>query len=211
MNRNLRGMLVGGAVIAGMSLTSFPATAFQPGESTTAKEMGNRWGNKCAGSASCCSSQRNNETACKGTPSPLAKNCEDAEKICRTMTAEVPPSPKDMGKKWSEKCIPNGPIGCCSKQRNDETACKGTGSPLVKNCEDAEKICQTMFEEAKRAEDEKRKKAVQQATLPSPSQAVQNLKTQREQDLKNTEEEYNKAMDALRPAKSKREVGEWEQ
>ena len=66
-------------------------------------------------------------------------------------------------------------------------------------------------EEAKRAEDEKRKKAVQQATLPSPSQAVQNLKTQWEQDLNNTEEEYNKAMDALRHAKNKREAGEWEQ
>ena len=226
MKRSLRAMLVGGAVIAGMSLIAFPAIAFQePAGSTTARDMGHRWGSKCAtGNASlCCSSQRKDEKTCKGlekerTGSPLLKDCEDAEKICRSMVqsaAEVKDlSPKEMGTKWGAKCTPVvwPPIrvpfigccrGCCSKQRNDEAACKGAGS--LKTCDDAEKVCQTTVDAAEQAH------AVQNAHLPSPSQAAEkivgqeretaeqhpeNLKKQQEKDLEKAEEEYNRIMDA---------------
>ena len=241
MKRNFRAMLVGGAVIAGMSLIAFPAIAFQePAGSTPARDMGHRWGSKCAptGNASlCCSSQRKDEKTCKGlekerTGSPLLRDCEDAEKICRSMVqsaAEVKAlSPKEMGAKWGAKCTPVvwPPIkvpfigccrGCCSKQRNDEAACKGAGS--LKTCDDAEKVCQTTVDAAEQAH------AVQNAHLPSPSQAAEkivgqereraeqhpeNLKKQQEKDLEKAEDEYNRIMDAPRPT-NKRAADEWKQ
>ncbi len=78
------------------------------------------------------------------------------------------PLAREMGKKWGDRCAPSGhATTCCYTQRNGESACKGlekerTGSPVVRNCDDAEKICQTMVRsaaEAKKAEDEKKKKA----------------------------------------------------
>jgi hypothetical protein len=62
MKRNLRGMLVSGAVIAGMSLIVFPVAA----ETPLSKETGRKWGEKCmpTGNAiQCCNAQRNGETA----------------------------------------------------------------------------------------------------------------------------------------------------
>ena len=50
MNRNSCGMLIGGAALAGISLLSFPAAAESP------KDMGGKWGGKCAtsGRAAAC-------------------------------------------------------------------------------------------------------------------------------------------------------------
>lgn len=85
MNRNLRRMLVGGAVIAGMSLTVLPATA----ETPLSKEAGRKWGEKCISTGNaiqCCNAQRNGETACKvADHSPIRSDCEAAEKVCQAM------------------------------------------------------------------------------------------------------------------------------
>jgi hypothetical protein len=57
---------------------------------------------------------------------------------------------KEMGKKWGDKCIPTGhSVSCCTTERGAETACKGlekepAGSPVVRNCDDGVKICETM-------------------------------------------------------------------
>ena len=83
MNGKLRGMLVSGAAIAGLSLIVFSAVAEVP----LSKEAGRKWGEKCAFSgnaAQCCSAQRSSETLCKGLEhSPARKDCEDAEKVCQ--------------------------------------------------------------------------------------------------------------------------------
>jgi hypothetical protein len=64
-----------------------------------------------------------------------------------------PPAPEPllltMGKKWGDKCLPNGDGGamstCCSRQRRAEAACRGVqlGAPPTP-CDNAEKICQGM-------------------------------------------------------------------
>ena len=80
-----------------------------------------------------------------------------------TVAAETPLS-KETGRKWGEKCIPTGnAVQCCNTQRNGETACKVLEhSPIRRDCEDAEKVCQAIVrsaEEAKKSEEEKKKKA----------------------------------------------------
>jgi hypothetical protein len=82
MNANLCGVLVRGAVIAGMSLFMFSAAADVP----LSKETGRKWGEKCAssGTKQCCSTQRSNEPACKGLEhSSARRDCEEAEKVCQ--------------------------------------------------------------------------------------------------------------------------------
>jgi hypothetical protein len=82
MNGSLRGVLLKGAVIAGMSFFMFSAAAEVP----LSKESGRKWGEKCAssGAMQCCSAQRSNEPACKGLEhSPARRDCEDAEKVCQ--------------------------------------------------------------------------------------------------------------------------------
>jgi hypothetical protein len=143
MKRNLLGILVSGAAIAGLSLIVVPAAA---------------------------------ET-------PLAK---------------------EMGKKWGDKCAPiEHAVTCCYAQRNGETACKNlererTGSPVVRNCDDAEKICQSMV----RSAEEAKKKPPQQVTLPTARQAADNWQKQLEQ----AEDDYIVAMDAAKNAKTKPEI-----
>jgi hypothetical protein len=157
MKRNLRGMLVSGAVIAGISLIVFPAVA---------------------------------ET-------PLLK---------------------ETGRKWGEKCIPTGnAIQCCNTQRNGEPACKVVEhSPIRRDCEDAEKVCQAIVrsaEEAKKAEEEKKKKAedakkaeekktVQQGLprLPSPADL--------EKEIDNIKSDVAKIDEQLSKVVSKEEVEE---
>ena len=64
-------------------------------------------------------------------------------------TAQSPLS-KAMGKKWGDKCIPTGHgVSCCTTEMGAETACQGlekerAGSPVVRNCSDGVKICETM-------------------------------------------------------------------
>jgi hypothetical protein len=141
---------------------------------------------------------------------------------------------KEMGKKWGDKCAPTGrATTCCNTQRNEETACKGLekermGSTVVRNCDDAEKICQVTVrsaEEAKKAEEEKKKKAEdakkaeekkaapqgsgsstngqpQLTTLPSARQFADGWKKQLEQ----LEDEYPNALDAAKNGKTKPEI-----
>jgi hypothetical protein len=105
MNVNLRGMLVSGAVIAGMSLIVFSAAAEVP----LSKEAGRKWGEKCAPSGNamqCCSAQRSSETACKGLEhSPARRDCEDAEKVCQGIvrSAEEARKAEEEKKKKAEE------------------------------------------------------------------------------------------------------------
>jgi hypothetical protein len=105
MKRNLRGMLVRGAVIAGMSLIAFPAAAEIP----LSKETGRKWGEKCipTGNATqCCNAQRNGETACKVVEhSPIRRDCEDAEKVCQAIvrSAEEAKKTEEEKKKKAEE------------------------------------------------------------------------------------------------------------
>ena len=106
MNRNSCGMLIGGAVIAGISLLFFPAAAESP------KDMGGKWGGKCATSgraAACCKEQRSADTACKNLEkekagSSAVKNCEEAEKVCEAAvrSAEEAKKAEDEKKKKAE-------------------------------------------------------------------------------------------------------------
>lgn len=101
----------------------------------------------------------NNGDDCKklgGTveTSPTTKGCDVVFPNYAGSVAPPPaigqgPLPKEMGKTWGEKCIPTGATRCCNSERNAATACQGlererAGSPVVRNCDDAEKICQTM-------------------------------------------------------------------
>jgi hypothetical protein len=103
---------------------------------------------------------------------------------------------KEMGKKWGDKCIPTGQaMHCCEDQRKGETACKSlekerAGSPVVRNCDDAEKLCQTMVREAKKPEE---KKTVQQGIprLPSPAEMEKELDNA-ESDLVTIDEQLRK-------------------
>jgi hypothetical protein len=105
MNGNLRGMLVSGAVIAGMSLIVFSVAAEIP----LSKEAGRKWGEKCAPSGNamqCCSAQRSSETACKGLEhSPARRDCEDAEKVCQGIvrSAEEAKKAEEEKKKKAEE------------------------------------------------------------------------------------------------------------
>jgi carboxypeptidase C (cathepsin A) len=103
---------------------------------------------------------------------------------------------KEMAKKWGDKCIPTEKaMHCCEDQRNGETACKGlekerAGSPVVRNCEDAENLCQTMVREAKKTEGTK---IVQQGIprLPSPAELEKELDDAKN-DLVKIEEQLSK-------------------
>jgi hypothetical protein len=105
MKRNLCGMLISCAVIAGMALIVFPVAAEVP----LSKEAGRKWGEKCAGtgnSLQCCSGQRNGETACKGIEhSPSRRDCEDAEKVCQGIvrSAEEAKKAEEEKKKKAEE------------------------------------------------------------------------------------------------------------
>ena len=105
MKRNLRRMLVRGAVIAGMSLTAFPATA----EAPLSKETGRKWAEKCipTGNAiQCCNAQRNGERACKVVEhSQIRRDCEDAEKVCQAIvrSAEEAKKAEEEKKKKAEE------------------------------------------------------------------------------------------------------------
>lgn len=106
MNGNLCGMLIGGAVIAGVSLFVIPAAAESP------KDMGGKWGGKCATSgraAACCKEQRGSDAACKNLEkekagSAAVKNCEEAEKVCAAAvrSAEDAKKAEDEKKKKAE-------------------------------------------------------------------------------------------------------------
>ena len=106
MNRNSCGMLIGGAVIAGVSLLFFPAAAESP------KDMGVKWGGKCATggrAAACCKEQRSADAACKNLEkekagSSAVKNCEEAEKVCEAAvrSAEEAKKTEDEKKKKAE-------------------------------------------------------------------------------------------------------------
>lgn len=106
MNRNSCGMLIGGAVIAGISLLFLPAAAESP------KDMGGKWGGKCATSgraAACCKEQRSGDATCKNLEkekagSPAVKNCEEAEKVCEAAvrSAEEAKKAEDEKKKKAE-------------------------------------------------------------------------------------------------------------
>lgn len=106
MNGNLCGMLIGGAVIAGVSLFVIPAAAESP------KDMGGKWGGKCATSgraAACCKGQRGSDAACKNLEkekagSAAVKNCEEAEKVCAAAvrSAEDAKKAEDEKKKKAE-------------------------------------------------------------------------------------------------------------
>jgi hypothetical protein len=83
--------------------------------------------------------------------------------IVFSAAAEIPLS-KEAGRKWGEKCASTGnAMQCCSSQRSSETACRGLEhSPVGRDCEEAEKVCQGIVrsaEDAKKAEEEKKKKA----------------------------------------------------
>jgi gas vesicle protein len=106
VNRNSCGMLIGGAVIAGVSLLFFPAAAESP------KDMGVKWGGKCATggrAAACCKEQRSADAACKNLEkekagSSAVKNCEEAEKVCEAAvrSAEEAKKTEDEKKKKAE-------------------------------------------------------------------------------------------------------------
>jgi gas vesicle protein len=106
VNGNLCGMLIGGAVIAGVSLFAIPAAAESP------KDMGGKWGGKCATSgraAACCKEQRGSDAACKNLEkekagSAAVKNCEEAEKVCAAAvrSAEDAKKAEDEKKKKAE-------------------------------------------------------------------------------------------------------------
>jgi hypothetical protein len=106
VNRNFCGMLMGGAVIAGISLLVFPAAAESP------KDVGGKWGGKCATSgraAACCKEQRSADAACKNlekekADSPAVKNCEEAEKVCEVAvrSAEEARKAEDAKKKKAQ-------------------------------------------------------------------------------------------------------------
>ena len=79
-------------------------------------------------------------------------------------------SPKEMGRGWGGKCAPAGQAACCKTQRNGDTACKNlerekAGSPAVKNCEEAEKICLAIVEERERQKKRNGKKPKKQKRL----------------------------------------------
>jgi hypothetical protein len=149
MKGNLRGMLVSGAVIAGVSLIAFPVAA---------------------------------ET----------------------------PLPKETGRKWGEKCMPSGnAIQCCNAQRNGEAACKVLEhSPIRRDCEDAEKVCQAIVrsaEEAKKAEEDKKKRAEEAKKqgiprLPSPADL--------EKEIDNAKNDLVKIDEQLSKVASKEELEE---
>ena len=105
MKRNLRGMLVSGAVIAGISLMVSPVAA----ETPLSKETGRKWGEKCiptGNAVQCCNAQRNGETACKVLEhSPIRRDCEDAEKVCQAIvrSAEEAKKAEEEKKKKAEE------------------------------------------------------------------------------------------------------------
>ena len=123
MNGNLCGMLIGGAVIAGVSLFVIPAAAESP------KDMGGKWGGKCATSAraaACCKEQRGSDAACKNLEkekagSAAVKNCEEAEKVC----AAAVRSAEDAKKAEDEKEKGRGREKAGRKQRRCPSAAVG--------------------------------------------------------------------------------------
>lgn len=126
--------------------------------------------------------------------------------------------PKEAGRKWGEKCIPAGnAIQCCNAQRNGETACKVLEhSPIRRDCEDAEKVCQTTVrsaEEAKKAEEEKKKKAEEAKKAEdkkTSQQGIPRLPSQAdlEKEIENVKNDVDKIDEQLSKVTSNEEIEE---
>jgi hypothetical protein len=108
--------------------------------------------------------------------------------------AEIPLS-KETGRRWGEKCMPTGnAVQCCNAQRNGETACKGLEhGPIRRDCEDAEKVCQSIVRSAEEAKKAAEKKTVQQGIprLQSPADLEKEIDNAKN-DLVKVDEELGK-------------------
>jgi hypothetical protein len=84
------------------------------------------------------------------TRSSITVHCQPSKAEEKPATPVSLPLPVEIGKKWADKCLPNGDGGamgtCCSRQRRAEASCtqQPVLNPAASNCDMAEKSCQAI-------------------------------------------------------------------